>query len=188
MLSSNSIVSFVAAACFLTHHSHHVASFSVGWSSKSHQPIGTALSVSFSSADEASDLNHPNRIAEFQDLEPLIESDTRRARKKEDKKIRRRFARYGDDLWALRSVIGELSKKLIKAINNDSREKEQSIREKLREMEEQDPEFVYKMELQKMRNAQNEERIEDAEEHSKNAVAARSQLPQYNLDGLWVGK
>jgi Skp family chaperone for outer membrane proteins len=188
MLSSNSIVSFLAAACFLMHHSQHVASFSVSWNTKSNLPVGTALSVSFSAADEAPGFNHPNRIAEFRDLEPLVESAARLARKKEDTKIRRRFARYGDDLWALRKVIAELSKKLVKAINDDSRQKEQSLREKLRQMEEQDPEFAYKMELQKMRKAQNEERIEDAQEHSKRAMAARSQLPQYNLDGLWVGK
>jgi hypothetical protein len=172
------------------HHSQQVASFSVPWNTKSIQRVGTSLGVSFAAADEdaAPDLYHPNRIAEFQDLEPLIESATRLARKKEDKKIRRRFAKYGDDLWALRKVIAELSKNLVKAINNDSRQKEQSIREKIREMEEQDPEFVYKNELQKMRKAQNEERIEDSEYHSKRAMAARSQLPQFNLDGLWVGK
>jgi len=187
MVSSGSLISFLATVCVLLPHSRLVASFSPrSW--KTTRSTTTALRVSFSPADEAAEFHNPNRIAEFRDLEPLTESVARRQRKDEDKKIRRRFAKHGDDLWALRKVIGELSKKLLKAINNDSRDNEQAIREQLRLMEEQDPELVYKAEFQKMRLAQSEGRDEDAADHSRNAIAARSQLPQYNLNGLWVGK
>ncbi len=188
MISSHSaVLSLFAGALFLLHNSPYVASFSVSRNGKSFHSIGKFLSVSFS-ADEMPELHHPNRIAEFRDLEPIVESDIRRSRMKQDRKLRRRFAKHGDDLWALRKVTKELSKNLVEAINHDSREKEESIREQLRQLEGQDPELVYKTELQKMRRAWNEGRDENAEEHGRNALAARSQLPQYNLDGLWVGK
>ena len=174
--------------------------------------VGTALPVAFSSInneDENHDHNQyhqhhhqhhqssspemeqhqsPNRRAEFKDLEPVAESDVRRARKKHDKKVRGRFATHGDDLWSLRKVMADLSLKLVKAISNEAHEREQSIREKLRELEGQDPELVYKMELLKMKRAMGEDRDDDVAKHTKNAMEARSQLPHYNLEGLWVGK
>lgn len=153
---------------------------------RSQHTLDTTLSVSFS-ADEAPEYDH-RRLAEFQDLEPVVESDARRKRKKQDKRLRGQYAKHGDDLWALRKLLEELSQKLVKAINNESHEKEQSIREKIRQLEAQDPELVYKMELMKMNKARIEDREEDAAEHSKNAMDARSQLPHYNLEGLWVGK
>lgn len=183
-VASLSLISFLSSICFLllVHHCHHVVSFSAsrGWLPKHAAKI--VLKASFSH-DDVPEYDHPNRIAEFRDLEPLAESATRRARIREDKRTRRRFAKHGDELWALRKVIEELSQKLVKAINNDSRGNERSIREQLRQLEEQDPELVYKSELVKMRRAQNEGRDADATEHSRNALAARSQLPQYNLDG-----
>lgn len=175
----------LAVTLLLLNHISHVATFSVSSNGLSFR--SSSLSAAYS-ADEIPESNHPNRMAEFRDLEPIPESEIRRSRINQDKILRRRFARHGDDLWTLRKVTSELSDKLVKAINDDSREKEQSIREQLRMLEEQDPELVYKMELQKMKRARNDGRDEDAEHHGRNAMAARSQLPQYNLDGLWVGK
>ena len=177
--------------------------------------VGTALPVAFSSSTHEDDENHhdqhqhldhhhhhyqsdslemeqhqsPNRRAEFRDLEPVAESDVRRARRKQDKKVRGQFAKHGDDLWSLRKVMADLSHKLVKAISsNESHEREQSIREKLRELEGQDPELLYKMELLKMKRAMGEDREDDVAKHTKNAMEARSQLPHFNLEGLWVGK
>lgn len=187
MLASHSVRYALAAAWLLLNHIRLVASFSVARNGLSFQSICPTLSAVYSS-DEMSEADHPNRMTEFRNLEPLPESEIRRSRINQDKILRRRFARHGDDLWTLRKVTSELSKKLVKAINDDSREKEQSIREQLRMLEEQDPELVYKMELQRMKRARHDGRDEDAEQHGRKAMAARSQLPQYNLDGLWVGK
>lgn len=179
--------SLLAGAIVLLYNSQGVSSFSVSRNGKVFQSSGTSLSVAFS-PDEIPEFDHPNRIAEFRDLEPLVESDIRRSRRRQDKRLRRRFAKHGDDLWSLRKLTNELSEKLVQSINDDSGEKEHMIREQLRRLEEQDPELVYKLELQKMMRARNDGHIEQAEEHGRNALAARSLLPQYNLDGLWVGK
>jgi hypothetical protein len=190
MTSNRSSFSVVAALmCLLYTFSHSVSSFSCQSIGRSHQAaLGTTLSATVS-ADEGPEFNHPpNRLTEFRDLEPVPESEVRRARMKQDKKLRGRFAKHGDDLWALRKVTTDLSQKLVKAINNESREREQSIREKLRQLEAQDPELVFKMELLKMNRAISEGRDDDAGKHSQNAMEARSQLPQHNLEGLWVGK
>jgi hypothetical protein len=150
----------------------------------------TALAVSFSShaGGEVPEEAHPNRLAEFNGLEPIPHSSARKARMKQDSKNRLRFAKYGDDLWKLREAMNTLNKKLVASINSGVREKEEDIRQQLHEVERQDPELVYRLELERLRKAQSEGRTSDAERHSKNAMAARSCLPQYNLDGLWVGK
>lgn len=187
MFASISFRYALAATLLLSNHVREVAPFSVSSNELTFRSLSSSLSALYS-ADEIPESDHPNRMAEFRNLEPLPESEIRRSRINQDKILRRRFARHGDDLWSLRKVTSELSNKLLKAINDDSHEKEQSIREQLRMLEEQDPELVYKMELQKMRRAQNDGKEQDAERHGRNAIAARSQLPQYNLDGLWVGK
>jgi hypothetical protein len=150
----------------------------------------TALAVSFSShaGDDFPEGSHPNRRVEFSGLEPLPESSTRQARVSQDKKNRRKFVKFGEDLWSLRKVMNSLSLKLVAAINSGVREKEEEIREQLREAEQQDPDLVYRLELEKLLKAKSEGRTSDATRHSKKAIAARSCLPQYNLDGLWVGK
>jgi hypothetical protein len=153
------------------------------------------LAVSFSShhtggGDEVpeEEAHHPNRLAEFNGLEPIPHSSARKARMQQDSKNRIRFAKYGDDLWKLREAMNKLSTKLVASIQSGVREKEEDILQQLREVERQDPELVYRLELERLRKAQSEGRTSDAERHSKNAMAARSCLPQYNLDGLWVGK
>ena len=88
----------------------------------------------------------------------------------------------------MREFMGKLSRKLLKSINEGDRETEQDIREELRQIEHQDPDLVYKVELEMMQKARSEGRDNDAMRHSMIATAARSILPQYNLDGLWVGK
>ena len=39
-----------------------------------------------------------------------------------------------------------------------------------------------------MDEAIDEGRMEDAEEHSKRAMNAKSHLVQFNFEGLWIGK
>jgi hypothetical protein len=65
---------------------------------------------------------------------------------------------------------------------------ERAIRDSLYELEQKDPEIVYKVELDYMTEAEQDGRLEDAERHRETAMAARSCLPQFNLEGLWVGK
>ena len=128
------------------------------------------------------------RLLEFTNLEPLEEPESRRRRIEEEEKRRSRFVQFGDDLWDLRSKMDKLSTTLLDAINEGEDALESLAREKLRKIEKQDPELVYMLELADAEEAASEGRAEDAEKHMERAKAARSCLPQFNLDGLWVGK
>jgi hypothetical protein len=137
------------------------------------------------SAESAGD---DRRLLEFTNLEPLEEPESRRKRLEEEERRRARFVQFGDDLWDLRSKMDKLSIRLLDAINEGADEVEARAREKLRQIEKMDPELTYMLELADFQQAKAEGRIEDAEKHSERALAARSCLPQFNLDGLWVGK
>lgn len=128
------------------------------------------------------------RRAEFTNLEPIEVSSDRRRRIDQETVISNKFVKHGDDLWELRRLQQKLSHKLVRAINTGLRDREDEIREQLRQVEQRDPQIVYKMELLKMRQAKAEGRDDDAKEHGENAYAARSCLPQFGLEGLWVGK
>jgi len=153
---------------------------------------------SFSSDDVSSEGDHQRgrktngelnaRHIEFADLGSLEQSSERKKRIQQEQEDKQRFVSYGDDLWNMREFMGKLSRKLLKSINHGDREKEEEIREELRQIEHQDPDLVYKLELEKLHKATSEGREDDARRHSMVASAARSNLPQYNLEGLWVGK
>jgi hypothetical protein len=68
------------------------------------------------------------------------------------------------------------------------RDEEMELREQLRQVQQQDPEIVYKMEVEQLILAKREGRDADARRHSRKAYNARSCLPQFNLEGLWIGK
>jgi hypothetical protein len=154
---------------------------------------------SFSSSDEMSpEGDHErrrktgkegnSRHIEFADLGTLEQSSQRKIRLQQEQEDKQRFVSYGDDLWNMRDFMGTLSRKLLKSINEGNRDKEEEIREELRQVEHQDPDLVYRVELEKLHKASSEGRENDARRHSMIASAARSNLPQFNLDGLWVGK
>mmetsp|Transcript_9222 Transcript_9222/g.19357 ORF Transcript_9222/g.19357 Transcript_9222/m.19357 type:complete len:406 (-) Transcript_9222:63-1280(-) len=129
-----------------------------------------------------------SRHIEFADLGSLEQSSERKRRIQQEQEDKQRFVKYGDDLWNMRQFMDKLSRKLLRSINDGDREKEEEIRAELRQVEHQDPDLVYRVELEQLQKATSEGREEDARQHSMIASAARSNLPQYNLDGLWVGK
>lgn len=162
-----------------------------------HRHSSSSSPSSHSSSNNNRNSEHPlnkhlprdfRRRTEFTNLEPIEESSDRRRRINQEEINSEMFAKHGDELWALRKLQEKLSHKLVRAINTGLREREDEIREQLRHVERQDPEVVYKMELLEMQQAKNEGRDDDARMHSQKAYAARSCLPQYNLNGLWVGK
>jgi hypothetical protein len=126
------------------------------------------------------------RMAEFLNLEPIIDTELRRERKERDSRTKAQFASYGDELWDHRAAIERLTAELMNAMGNG--DKEDFIRGELRRLEQRDPGIVYKVELEAMIEAEEEGRMEDAQKHKEAAMAARSCLPQFNLEGLWVGK
>ncbi len=128
------------------------------------------------------------RQVEFLNLEPLPQTDARRARLEQDVENRAQFAKYGDELWNLRDSIQELSSRLMGAMHNGDTRQEQRIRDKLFRTKQRDPELVYRLALQASDVAQRNGQTNEAELHMSRATAARCCLPQFNLEGLWVGK
>lgn len=128
------------------------------------------------------------RSLEFNNLEPLPESETRRRRIEQDLENQAKFEMFGDSLWDLRSEIEDLAHQLLTAIHGGKDVTEEVTRLKLQEAERRDPELAYKLALAEVTLAEREGRMADAEKHRETAKAARSCLPQFNLEGLWVGK
>jgi hypothetical protein len=173
----------------LNHQQNHVDSFSMTRAAtrwrKSTLVMNGASSGSGGGGDE-----HSSRRTEFKDLEPLVQSAARRARLDRDMETRGKFAKHGNDLWDLRTTMKRLRAMLVDAvtISGGNREHESDIRKRLRKLEQQDPELMYRIQMTKGLVAQRDGRMEDAEQYIRKALAARSCLPQYNLEGLWVGK
>lgn len=132
--------------------------------------------------------NFNPREIEFGDLGSIEVSPKRKQRTQQEKENKRRFVKYGDDLWNSRQYMDKLSRNLLEAINNGERDRENEIRENLRQIEHQDPDLVYKVELENLQKSITEGRESDVIFHSEIASAARSCLPQFDLGGLWVGK
>jgi hypothetical protein len=128
-----------------------------------------------------------HRRVEFFDLGPAQVPPLRAERLGRDEAIRSQFDR-GDELWDLRARMDEMASRLVQAIK-DGREGEEDVaRRALRGFERRDPELVYLLELADMEQAARDGRASEASIHRDRAMAARSCLPQFNLDGLWVGK
>lgn len=135
-----------------------------------------------------SDGERDRRTMEFMNLEPYTESDARRARLGRDQINQQQFAKYGDELWSLRKKMKNLAEQIRGAVTDGSHYQEQLSREKIRQAELRDPELVYEMELLGMELARREGDMKQAEKAGRRALNARSCLPQYNLEGLWLGK
>jgi len=148
----------------------------------------TRSSHLYSTHENEHGMSQGRRSSEFRDLEPLIDSDLRRQRTEMEQMIQERFAKFGNDLWDLRDEMTDLSSQLVKAIGTDHEEEQESIRQSLRAVEDRDPELIYELEQLAMRDAIKEGNEEKAQIHLDNSLAARSCLPHYNLEGLWVGK
>lgn len=154
------------------------------------------------------------RTLEFKNLEPLAETEARRQRIERDLVNKAQFETFGDGLWNLRTEMEMLSSRLIDAIqkeggkgissssissivsshtlleDQETKDTKYSriLRQKLRTIESRDPELAYRLAMEEQHRAEREDREADAQAHKLRAVAARSCLPQFNLDGLWVGK
>jgi hypothetical protein len=121
---------------------------------------------------------------------PTMSPEQRHVRKlrlEREEDVQKTFVPYGNELWALRQDICKLSEKLIEDLSSmggNSR----NIRAKLQALEARDANIVYGLELDRMEEAMNEERFQEAEKHRELAQSARSHLAQFDLEGLWVGK
>ena len=112
---------------------------------------------------------------------PLSRRRRRRLERERDRETR--FL-TGDDLQELRQQVLDLRAELQTAPMSRKRELEQTI---LR-AQQMDAEFMYQVALERAQAAEQAGYHDEASRYRQEAQHARSALPQFNLDGLWVGK
>ena len=132
--------------------------------------------------------NEVRRMLEFKDLEPLEETETRRRRLERESESLAQFEKFGDRLWDLRSEMEKLSHELLSAIQKGEEHIEEKTREILLDYESRDPELVYALAVGELEQATKAGRVKDVEHLKAKTEAARACLPQFNLQGLWVGR
>jgi len=94
----------------------------------------------------------------------------------------------GDELHRLRHEVLAMRLELQEARRSGSQEEVRKLERSIMKAQQVDAEFVYAVSLERMELAQQEGRFQDAEKHRYRAYDARAALPQFNLEGLWVGK
>jgi Cyclin D1 binding domain len=103
-----------------------------------------------------------------------------------------RQARYvtGDDLHELRLEILQLHEDLHQARRNVDHDVSRvaELERTILQAQQLDAEFMYQVACQRMQAARLAGRLDQAFEYSQQAMDARLALPQFNLQGLWVGK
>lgn len=133
--------------------------------------------------------NEVRRKLEFKNLGEVEETEARRQRLERENESLERFEKFGDSLWDLRSEMERLSHELVSAIRKGEGHIEEKAREILLDYESRDPELVYALAVAELEEAEKTGRgLEELEELKAKTEAARSCLPQFNLEGLWVGK
>jgi hypothetical protein len=120
-------------------------------------------------------------------------SDIRKERLAKESSSSKRFA-SGEELKSLREDLESLRHNLewAKALKDDVRI--HSLEKAIKNGQNRDPHFMYNKalrliaEARKMKEASQEEKDALIEKWSAVASAAREVLPEFSLEGLWVGK
>ncbi|KAL7539198.1 hypothetical protein ACHAXR_011524 [Thalassiosira sp. AJA248-18] len=133
--------------------------------------------------------NEP-RSSEFHNLEPLSTTPLRRSRLETEARSNSIYVSSGSNsYWELRDEITQLEKDLASAIDvGVSDDAINAIQTMLRRAKAQDPEHVYKITKGAAWSAERMGRVEQSHMYRMESLKARKMLPQFNLEGLWVGK
>lgn len=100
----------------------------------------------------------------------------------------------GDDLHRLRHQILGMRLELQDARQNadvgsvEMSRRVQELEQAIMKAQQVDAEFVYTVSLERQELAKQRGNMIDAQRYHERAMNARSALPQFNLEGLWVGK
>lgn len=113
--------------------------------------------------------------------------DTRRRRLEKEEEIKSRFV-VGDELHVLRGQVLGMRDRLKEARRLGAEREVSELERAIIRAQAMDAEFVYQVSLERMDAAQEAGLFDEAEQFKEEAMAARSALPQFNLEGLWVGK
>ena len=94
-----------------------------------------------------------------------------------------------DQYWDLRDEIVQLEQDLQNALELDLDDGAlDSIKSMLRRAQAKDPSHVYNVIGEAAMSAEERGDVEASEKYREESKRARSMLPQFNLEGLWVGK
>eukprot|EP00977_Amphora_coffeiformis_P011694 scaffold2829_cov147-Amphora_coffeaeformis.AAC.2 len=114
-------------------------------------------------------------------------SEARRRRLQEEKERETRFL-TGDELQQLRKQIFELRQELQEARRTGTSARVHELERTILKAQQLDAEFIYQVALERMEAAAQAGLHMEAEKYRQEAHNARTALPQFSLDGLWVGK
>lgn len=130
------------------------------------------------------------RSSEFGSLEPLPDNLTRRLRLESERRANSLYVSGGtDEFWDLRDEIAQLSSDLKAALRvGVSKTAETAVKRMLRRAQAKDPGHVFKVTSEAASAAKRLGRDDEAHKYEKEAERAKKYMPQFNLEGLWVGK
>lgn len=153
----------------------------------------TALHMSSSSTSAAGDFELPGEVPEGKNSDSRSTSperemtDTRRQRLQAERKAEIKFV-TGDELHLLRQEVLILRDELEVARSSANSRYILELERKILKAQQRDAEFVYAATLDRMKGAEIMGLVQEVEVLRAEAFEARSALPHFNLDGLWVGK
>lgn len=152
-------------------------------------PLSSSLN-SLSPQNDGSPCDCEPRSSEFQGLEPLLLSSTRRSRIEAEARCSNIYVPGGSNgYWELCDEIVRLEKDLESALRVDSSDGTvDKIKNSLRRARARDPEHVYKVTSGAARGAERMGKLMESVKYHEESMRARRMLPQFNLEGLWVGK
>lgn len=109
-------------------------------------------------------------------------------RKGEQQRTSKSFV-SGDDLQSLRREVLSLNEERQKLlISNSDPHRVAELEQAIWQAQQVDAEYVYYIAQVRAEKAEAAGYSEKAQRHRKEATRARSELPHFNLDGLWVGR
>lgn len=135
--------------------------------------------------DEADAFSEVARGISSQELREM--SQARRRRLQEEREQKSRFV-TGDALQQLRQEVLSLSQELQQSRQKNDHKRVNELEQAIWHAQQVDAEYVYQVSNQRARVAEASNLAREAHEHRREAKRARSALPQFNLEGLWVGK
>lgn len=94
----------------------------------------------------------------------------------------------GDDLHRLRHQVLAMRLELQEARRNDDADRIRDLERAIMKTQQVDAEFVYTVSLERQQLAQQAGDFFAAQRFNEKAMKARAALPQFQLEGLWVGK
>ena len=153
----------------------------------------TALHMASSSTSAAGGFELPDDVPEGKSSEgrsmfsEIDISESRRRRLRAEREAEAKFV-SGDDLHFLRQEVLKLREELDQARSTQDSRRVRELERLILKTQGKDAEFIYAMSLERMNAARGFGLTDEVEELRAKAAEARSALPHFNLEGLWVGK